>query len=469
MTVTSALTHALAGLNVSARRADTVATNIANAGTAGYVRRELGVGARVLGDATSGPLVTGVRRNQDAALLSDTRRAGAEAGGADILAQASTAIETAIGTPQDETSLTGLIDSLENRLIAAAGDPASATRLQAVMAAADDVVDHFARVSGQIQDLRQQADTAIASGVGSINAALAGIEKLNIEIQAGSMAGRDTSGLFDQRQALVDQIATLIPLRELGRDHGQIALYSAGGAVLIDGRAATLGFDPAHAITADQTALSGLTVNGHDLPQSQIAGGALAADFTLRDSLAPQAQAGLDAIALELVARLSDPAVDPSANGVGVFTDAGGAVTGEQGLSARLSLNPALAGATWRLRDGLGASAAGAAGQSTLLTDLQQALAAVQTPASPQSGSAPRSVSGLAAELTASLSQNRILAEDRATQSTARADALQKMQDEAGVDTDTELQDLLVIERAYTANAKVIQTVDQMIETLLGF
>ena len=37
-----------------------------------------------------------------------------------------------------------------------------------------------------------------------------------------------------------------------------------------------------------------------------------------------------------------------------------------------------------------------------------------------------------------------------------------------GVDTDDEVQRLLQIEQAYAANARVIQTVDDMIQTILG-
>ena len=39
---------------------------------------------------------------------------------------------------------------------------------------------------------------------------------------------------------------------------------------------------------------------------------------------------------------------------------------------------------------------------------------------------------------------------------------------QGGVDTDREMQDLLQIEKAYAANAKVIQTVDEMLDLLLG-
>ena len=39
---------------------------------------------------------------------------------------------------------------------------------------------------------------------------------------------------------------------------------------------------------------------------------------------------------------------------------------------------------------------------------------------------------------------------------------------EDGVDTDRELQRLMLIEQAYAANARVLQTVDDMMNALMG-
>ena len=44
---------------------------------------------------------------------------------------------------------------------------------------------------------------------------------------------------------------------------------------------------------------------------------------------------------------------------------------------------------------------------------------------------------------------------------------LQNLQREDGVDSDFELQRLMLIEQAYAANARMIQTVDEMMQQLL--
>ncbi len=45
--------------------------------------------------------------------------------------------------------------------------------------------------------------------------------------------------------------------------------------------------------------------------------------------------------------------------------------------------------------------------------------------------------------------------------------SLKSIELENGVDTDNELQKLLVIERSYAANAKVIQTVEALLDQLM--
>jgi flagellar hook-associated protein 1 FlgK len=49
----------------------------------------------------------------------------------------------------------------------------------------------------------------------------------------------------------------------------------------------------------------------------------------------------------------------------------------------------------------------------------------------------------------------------------ARQDALKTAELATGVDSDQELQNLLRIEQAYAANARVLQTIDAMMQRLM--
>jgi len=52
--------------------------------------------------------------------------------------------------------------------------------------------------------------------------------------------------------------------------------------------------------------------------------------------------------------------------------------------------------------------------------------------------------------------------------SAARQESLKSIELEAGVDTDFEMQQLILIEQSYAANAKVIQTLDTLLDQLIG-
>jgi flagellar hook-associated protein 1 FlgK len=289
---------------------------------------------------------------------------------------------------------------------------------------------------------------------------------------------------MDQRQQLIDSISAIVPLREVVRDSGQVALMTTQGATLIDGPVSQFGFTPVGQITYGMTtgsgALSGLTLNGKPIAVSgdgsPVAGGTLAGHFAVRDLSGPEAQARIDALAREVIARFSAPGLDATrAPGApGLFTDAGAAFdpVNEVGLSQRLRLNaavdPARDGALWRLRDGLGATEPGAAGNARLLTDWQAALTGLQNPASTNFMPGERSLASLATDMLSGIATDRLSAEGESSYAEARADALRSIELTGGVDSDQEIQTLLLIEQNYAANAKVVKAVDDMIQLLLG-
>jgi len=481
MSVAASLANALSGLAASARAAEVVAANIANARTEGYGRRELTLAPATGGGG--GVRVEGVRRHADDGLIADRRLAGAAAGGAGLPAAALARIEARIGSPDAPGSIGARIAAFEARLIEAASRPDSETRLGAVLASATALAATMGEVAGDIQATRMEAERDIARDVALLNDTLARVDTLNGRIRGMIAADRDPSALLDQRQALIDGIAEILPVREVGREAGQVALYTAGGAVLLDGAPARFGFTPAGAVTADMTlaggGLGGLTLNGRPLAAASpgpVAGGRLAAAFAVRDDLAPAAQTRLDALARDLVERLADPAVDPTLapGAAGLFTDAGAPLDPglEVGLAGRLAVNaaadPARGGALWRLRDGLGAALPGAAGEGAGLARLALALDAPRTPVSGGFQGGGRSLAGLAGEVLSLVAGARLGAESEASFTAARAAALAAREAEGGVDSDRELQLLMMIEKSYAANARVIRTVDEMLATLLG-
>lgn len=480
MSLTSALNAAISGLNANSRAVSVVSSNLANALTQGYAPRSLALEADGAGP---GVRPAGVVRNVDTQLVQERRLATSALGQAETGAAFLSRIEGLIGTPDQAGSLSARLTAFESDLVSAANRPEAGQSLQAAVNSAKALTGEFVAISSGLQAMRSEAESAISRAVGTINSTLSEIETLNAGIASARAQGRETAGLEDTRQKAIDRMAEFLPLRQAPRDNGMVALFTKGGATLVDGPAAQLEFTPANVIaphmTAENGLLNGLTINGVPVPVSAddgpVGGGRLATLFTIRDETAVNAQADLDALARNLVERFQQAGLDPS-RGVGapgLFTDSGSVFdpADETGLSGRLALNtavdPASGGAPWRLRDGLGATAPGAAGDGSLLRQLSDVLVAEDTLASGALGAAARSASGHVAGFASQVSQARVAQDQSVSFAASRHSELAAQEARGGVDSDLELQRLLSIEQAYSANARMIETVDEMMQTLL--
>jgi len=483
MSIASTMNNALTGLSAAARAAEVVSSNTANVMTEGYARRELSIASQVLGNQGGGVNVVGVNRVVNQVVINDRRLADAALDNADTRVDYYTHIEKLLGEPGSGSSLSDSISDLESAFVEAASRPDSEGRLDTVLRSAQALTSQLNSASDEIQDIRMSADRQIAEQVDLLNTSLQQIDELNTDIVAARSSGQDASALFDKRQALVDQISTIVPVREVARDNDQISLFTTGGAILLEGTPVTFEFTAAGAIDASKSlgagTLSGLTMNGMTVSTKDdglMGGGSLGALFSIRDELAPAAQTQIDAFARDLISRFEDPTVDTTLTpgDPGLFTDAGNALdtTLEVGLAGRISVNalvdPTQGGATWRLRDGLGAATQGSVGDATLLNAMTVVMSDPRVPASGNFIGSARSVSGLASDILSQVSASRLTAETTQSYTSARQDALKSLELADGVDTDQEMQSLMLIEQAYAANAQVIRTMDELIQTLLA-
>ena len=82
-------------------------------------------------------------------------------------------------------------------------------------------------------------------------------------------------------------------------------------------------------------------------------------------------------------------------------------------------------------------------------------------------GGTRASAAGHIADLMSDIGAQRLSADTEMAFQSARYDTLKQAELANGVDTDVELQNLLQIEQAYAANAKVLQTIDTMMSRIL--
>jgi flagellar hook-associated protein 1 FlgK len=466
MSLSASLNAATRGLDLSARRAELIASNVSRADDPDYAKRRLETDGTTTG--------TSVRRVVNPAEQQMRREAQGEAARAGIAQAFATDLDRMIGDPDQRGSLQDGLARFSAALTLAASDPTSEPALDAIRDAARDVAMRLNGLAEAVTVRRQAAETAIAGGVERLNADLRAVEDVNAQIVKADALGQDSSTLRDRRAMHINSISEAVPVRRLDRGDGSIGLVTLGGAILLDGKAATVGFEARQGIAPDQvfpTTLNELTLRDRPAGTGRagefFAGGALAAEFAIRDDAAPTAMSRLDAFAQELAIRMQDSDLSLAAPNPGPFTDGGLRVgaTPEPGLAARLALDDRLNDRGARLfRDGMdGPIQANANDQ---LLRFAEALDARQAPQSDTLGSGPSDMIGLAGRLRSAISSDRVAADRSAELAVREADRLIANRDGGVISVDEEMQRLLRVEQAYAANARLIQAVSQMMDRL---
>lgn len=483
MSIGQALSNAISGLSATTRGIETVSSNVANAYTPGYARRELETTSGHVGGRGGGVRVIGIDRVVNATVLAESRAATADKLNAQAQSAFFNRIEALVGQTGDVGSLGSRLGELRTALNAAAIRPDDPVRLQVVLQSASQLAAKLNEVSDGIQTARKDADAGIKSDVTRLNALLEKTALLNERIAALGSEGGDIAALQDQRQLVIDEISQIVPVSEVARDAGRVAIFSTSGAVLLDGTVpAAIEFSAAIGMNASMNvndgSLSRLIFNGQALPDSRLSllgGGSLGAKFDIRDDLAIKAQADIDIIARELHDRFADPAVDPTlgVTDAGLFTDHAARLDAADlnGFASRIAINPIMKSDTmdrlWHLRSGLGATAAGPVSDGTILQNMSDALDRSVDVSGPLGSLGNLTMTGLFSNFESALSGQRLFAETQETVAGSRASAMAEDLASGGVNTDAEMQRLLQYEQSYAANARVIQTIDDLIQLLM--
>jgi flagellar hook-associated protein 1 FlgK len=480
MTIMGAMNTAISGLAAASRGAAVVSNNLANALTDGYGRRELDLAARAGGGG--GVVVVGETRFTDTVILTDRRSADAAYARHGAAAAFFEQVQSVMGEPGSGRSLDDLVTEVETGLLAAAAQPQSELRMEQVVDGLSRLTGRIADVGEAIQTERGRADAALVDAVGRLNDDLARLETLNEDIRRDVLRGGNGGALLDEREALIDRVAELVPVREVDRGNGVVALMSPGG-ILMDGPAPTIGFAGTPFVTEflsiEAGHLSGLTFNDTPVAIGRdrhiLSGGEISGLLAVRDVEGPAAMARLDAFARDLVDRFAKPGVDPTraVGDPGVLTDAGASLdpANEKGVSRRMSVNalvdPGAGGSALRLRDGLGAAGPGDPGNTDLLQRLGAALSAADVAMSPDAPEGRFTAAGLGAAMYSMLGVARVATEADMAQAGARIASLEGSLEGMAVDSDAEMQRLLLIEQAYAANARVVSAARQMLDQLM--
>lgn len=485
MTLSMALANAVTGLRSNTAQTELISNNVSNALTEGYSRKDIVLSPAAPGGTGAGVRVEGIVRAVATGVTSERRLSAADAGDGKVRADVAARLAAATGEPGEPQALATLADAFDDALATVADTPESSPLLAGAVGAARDYVSAVTRVAAEAMALRTEADASIAKQVSVVNDTLGKVLSLNMEIKARQVSGGDSTALEDERARLIERITSMIPVKVVPREFGEVALFAKNGAQLLDGKVFELEFTQTPLVTPDRTlangGLSGLSIEGFDYRIGEggnrglLDGGSLSATFEMRDRLIPSVTATLDGLAADLITRTQGLAADPTLapGDAGLFTDNSAAFDPANlvGVSLRIAVNPAVdpdqGGEAFRIRDGIAAAAPGEVGDSGVLRGLQDALRELRGAPAGTDLSGVRGAAAFAAEFSSLTLARAASAEAESSFRTGRTQELSDAElSRIGVDTDQELARLLVVEQAFAANARVVQVIDELLERL---
>lgn len=479
MSLSTALSIAQNSLLNTQRQTSVVSKNMANARNADYARRSAVVSSLAPGSqiATITRATNSALFKQNLSALSGWMAQSTIVGGLDQL-------QASVNGVDNATSPAMMIGKLQNALQIYSTTPSNRTLAENAVEMARQVVSSLNQGTRALQTFRADLDSQIATSVSELNQLLADFKAVNDEIVRGAGGTRDTLDAQDQRDALLKKIAEIVPISTIARADGDMMIVTADGTTLFDTIPRHVHFEPTATYAASVQG-NRIYVDGVPLfPGSganTTASGTLAAMVQLRDVYANEFQLQLDEIARGLISAFSetDPS-DPANVLAGLFVEAGTSAvpaggTVPVGLAGNIRLNalidPDQGGDATRLRDG-----ANFGYNPSDLASFNQRLLAYTDRIDTQSSfvnaagvTVSQSLSTYSAAAIGWLEDARKTAASAAeTKSALAIRSAESLSNLTSVNVDEEMALMLELEHSYTASAKMLQVVDEMLRTLLS-
>ena len=305
--LTQALRTARSGLLVNQQTLDVVANNIANVNSEGYSRKIVDPETRVVNGIAAGVQISEITRRVDEGLLKNIRIELAESNKFTVQDDFFARTQDLFGKPGENSSLSHLFENFTSALELLAVSPNRSLEQAEVVRQAQDVTFALQNMSETIQELRQQADVAIADIVTEMNKIVASIDQLNEDIITNGSVGRDVTDLKDQRDQQIDRLSELVDIRFFFRSDDDVVVFTSGGRTLVDTIPPKITHSAASSVSASTTKnegdFSGIfvgTIVARNDITSELRGGQLKGLVDLRDDILANMQSQLDEFAAEM-------------------------------------------------------------------------------------------------------------------------------------------------------------------------
>jgi len=233
MALNSILSTSLTGLLTNQEALRVTGANISNVNTPGFARLEVETEALVTGDRTAGVNIAEIRRVVDEFLNAAVLESKADAERFEAMGALHDRLQSALGRPDAETSLSARMNTVFQALGNLALDPADAITRQEFLSALQAYTEEVSRIADELQSLREAASRQMETAVDEANEAIRQIFDINQKIRQERGRGGDTGGLENQRQAALESLSSILDIRTVPQADGTIDLLTTSGARLI--------------------------------------------------------------------------------------------------------------------------------------------------------------------------------------------------------------------------------------------
>lgn len=460
------LSTAASGLLAHKRALDVTGHNIANVNTPGYSRRLVGLTAAGSSAVASrhdtdwaynnlGVTVESIQRVRDGFLDAKARLEGAASASASRLHSVLSDLERVFPEPTD-TGLGAQLAAFWGSFADAANDPTSLPARTAVLAQASTLVGAFRKSAADLAAMHDDLGAQAKMTVQKVNDMAAEVARINSQIRAASVAGLDTSDLADRRDLIIDQMTQSVGATTRPGEYGQIDVILGGNALVSGDQHDRITLietgplpPPNDTLPVQQAALrwerDGYPVNSY--------GGDIGGMVQALNDVIPRYMSDLDAVAgsvvtstnaLHLTGQGQNAALDVNLN----FFDPG------MLTAATMTVSTDVAGSPDRI-------ALGAVGSGGLDGSIGHALSAL--------GDANGGPDAVYRAMVGRLGVETGSAAGRADmQARFATEAENQRQGSSGVNLDEEMTNLVMNQRAYEASARLLATIDEVLDTLIN-
>ncbi len=465
MSISSALNIANSGLRTTQIQSDIVTRNIANSMTEGYTRK-----STTLQTIRGQVYVSSVDRNIDQLLNRLDRTNVSEIARAQTVAEGMATYTGILGQPEDATSPVAYLTELYNSLQTLGSAPLSTASQLGVLNKAYTLTNSLNQLYTAATALDEEVQLNIRYDVSDVNEILSQIGALNQRLGQTGGKGVEGAEMQDDLGKLVDKLSEYMQIQADFNSDGAVNIYTSGGTELVLGkRVSTVSYDFGH----NTLKVGDIDVTPGKQGVRGFEGGTLAGLFDLATKALPEVKEQLDGLAKLVIDRFaaSDDTLDVGENGLFHDSNIGAGAGQLTGLAARITVNAAVdpekGGLSSKIVTGLGSKTPLESGSNVLVNKMIKAIDLKDNAVTPM-GTAI-SISDYAANMVSRQQQLRVQAENQATQAhTAGATIAASRMNLQGVNIDDEMQQLLVIEKSFAANAKVLTTLQNMLDTLLA-